>query len=123
MTNERAAATPMNPWWVLGGAATLGIVNLGMFALSGNLGFPLYLATIPAVVLLALLTRKRRDFMTGVVAGFGVLTLISLGTCTITGDTDPPGPPFTGYVGYPALLGLAALVVLIVWLVGRNRAT
>jgi hypothetical protein len=105
----------------LAGAATLGIVNLGMFALSGNLGFPLYLATIPAVVLLAVLTRKRRDFVTGVVVGFGVLTLISLGTCTITGDTDPPGPPFTGYVGYPALLGLAALVILIVWLVRKDR--
>jgi hypothetical protein len=112
----------MNPWWVLAGAATLGIVNLGMFALSGNLGFPLYLATVPAVVVLAVLTRKRRDFVTGVVVGFGVLTLISLGACTITGDTDPPTQVFTGYIGYPALLGLAALVVLVTWLARRGRA-
>jgi hypothetical protein len=127
MTGSTRTPFDMQQAWI--GALATGVVTLlvwaGRSVLIGSRAGTVALAVALAAVLLALAwfawRRGHTDRAVGIIGGYGVLTLISGGTCTITFDDSRLDPLVSGLFGYVAFLIVAFVIaVSLRWRGGRR---
>ena len=109
------------------GAAVAGLAAYATFVISGMVSgsYPfagLILLAVVAGVFWATLRSGNRDFAIGLAGGYGLLTLMSAGQCTLllelpSGD----GPLLFGFFIYPIVIAVAFVAALIHTIVRRRR--
>jgi hypothetical protein len=103
------------------GALTTGLIALLVWAVrsdfarsrTGTVGLAVALAGILLTLAWLALRRGRTDRAVGILGGYGALTLISGGACTITFDDGRLDPIVAGLFGYVAFLVVSLVVALI----------
>lgn len=110
-------------WWlpVWGGACVAGLVVFVVFAFVAMSSMGDMAVVITAFILAGIIAavaglayaRGRREFAIGVVAGYGILSLLSGGACTITFGGDP-SRIVSGLFGYVLFLIVLLVAVGIV---------
>jgi hypothetical protein len=109
------------------GALITGLITLLVWTVRGDLarsragtvGLAIALAAVLLWLAWLALRRGRTDRAVGILGGYGALTLISGGTCTITFDDGRIDPLVAGLFGYVAFLVVSLVIALI--LTGRRR--
>lgn len=109
------------PKWlrVWAAAVFVGLVTFGFFMMSGAVSNAVPMLVVGLILLLVIAgwawwawQREKRELAIGVAAGYGVLTLISGGQCTlfVSGEFEGGLNAGTGFFAYPLLL-IAALII------------
>ncbi len=116
--------TARNLFLPIAGAATVGPMSFGAIIILGNLNRPLLSVLVLALGTLALAAitfKSARPFSLGVLGGYGLLTLVSGGDCTVDFTGDGYGA-IAALVAYPALLMLAVGAAAVALFVARRRS-
>jgi hypothetical protein len=117
---------PVEAWL---GAFFTGVISLLVWAVrsdvarsrAGTVGLAVVLASILLALAFFARRRGRTDRAVGIVGGYGALTLISGGACTITFDDARLELMVAGLFGYGLLLVVSLIVALAFSAVRRRR--
>jgi hypothetical protein len=123
---EHSGFDAMQAW--LGALAT-GVITMLLWAVrsdvarsrTGAVGLAVVLASILLALAFFARRRGRTDRAVGIAGGYGALTLISGGACTITFDDARLELMVAGLFGYGLLLVVSLIVALAVSAVRRRR--
>jgi len=112
------------------GAVFVGLVTAGFFIVSGNVSNDVPIIVVGLTWLLVMTgwalwawQRGKREMAIGVAAGYGVLTLVSGGQCTlfVSGEVDAGVNALTGFFLYPVFLIAALIIGGIASMLSRRR--